>query len=159
MRDHYKPEIENTEMLDLATKLGADVPIFLYGKSAWAEGIGEVLFPKNFKETYALLIKPDIHISTKEFFSSQELIKHTELLSKNSKFDRAVMANSFEQVFFSLHPEFKAYINALDKSITMTGTGSCFYLLSDDKQYLEKIATKIDKSLDKWLVKTLNYVY
>ena len=69
------------------------------------------------------------------------------------------MSNSFEQVFYSLYPEFRAYVNSIDKNITMTGTGSCFYLLSDDKDYLDKIATKIDKSLDKWLVKTLNYVY
>jgi len=159
MRDNYKPEIKNTDMLHLATKLGADVPIFLYGKSAWAEGIGEMLYHKDFKETYALLIKPNIHISTKEFFVSKELTKHTALLSKNSKLNRSIMNNSFEQVFFALYPEFKDYINTLDKSITMTGTGSCFYLLSDDKSYLEKLATKIDKSLDKWLVKTLNYVY
>ncbi|MFT4694130.1 MAG: 4-diphosphocytidyl-2-C-methyl-D-erythritol kinase [Francisella sp.] len=159
MRDYYKLNLKNTEMLHLAAKLGADVPIFLYGKSAWAEGVGEVLHHKDFKETYALLIKPDIHISTKEFFNSKELVKHTKLLSKNSELDRTVMGNSFEEVFFSLHPEFKAYVNALDKNITMTGTGSCFYLLSDDRACLEKIATKIDKSLDKWLVKTLNYVY
>ena len=159
MRDHYKPEIENTDMLHLGTKLGADVPIFLYGKSAWAEGIGDVLYHKNFKETYALLIKPDIHISTKEFFCSKKLIKHTRLLSVDSEFDRAAMSNSFEDVFFSLHPEFKAYIDALDENIRMTGTGSCFYLLSDDKAYLEQIATKVDKYLDKWLVKILNYVY
>ncbi|MGQ4001794.1 4-(cytidine 5'-diphospho)-2-C-methyl-D-erythritol kinase [Francisellaceae bacterium CB300] len=159
MRDYFKPELKNTDMLHLATKLGADVPIFLYGKSAWAEGIGEVLHHKNFNETYALLIKPDIHVSTKEFFSSNELVKHTELLSKDSELDHSVMSNSFEQVFYSLYPEFRAYVNSIDKNITMTGTGSCFYLLSDDKDYLDKIATKIDKSLDKWLVKTLNYVY
>jgi len=159
MKDHYKPEIKNTDMLNLATKLGADVPIFIYGKSAWAEGIGEVLQQKNFKETYALLIKPDIHISTKEFFSSNKLIKHTELLSKDNDLDRSVMSNSFERVFYDHYPEFKVYANSFDKNITMTGTGSCFYLLSDDKQYLQKIATKIDKTLDKWLVKTLNYVY
>ena len=159
MRDYFKPELKNTDMLHLATKLGADVPIFLYGKSAWAEGIGEVLHNKNFNETYALLIKPDIHVSTKEFFSSNELVKHTELLSKDSELDHSVMSNSFEQVFYSLYPEFRAYVNSIDKNITMTGTGSCFYLLSDDKDYLDKIATKIDKSLDKWLVKTLNYVY
>ena len=100
MRDCYKPEVKNTDMLQLAVKLGADVPIFLYGKSAWAEGIGEVLHHKDFEETYALLIKPDIHISTTEFFRSKELVKHTKLLSKDHEFDHFEMNNSFEQVFF-----------------------------------------------------------
>lgn len=159
MRDYYKPEVRNSEMLRLATKLGADVAIFLYGKSAWAEGVGEVLYPKPFKETYALLLKPNIYISTKEFFNSTKLVKHKKLLSKNLSFNSSVMTNSFEQVFFAYYPEFKSYINSLDKDITMTGTGSCFYLLSDDKSYLKKVAAKIDKTLDKWLVKTLNYAY
>ena len=159
MRDYYKPEIKNTEMLHLATKLGADVSIFLYGKSAWAEGIGEVLYHKDFKEAYVLLIRPDIHISTKDFFNSAELVKHTRILSRDSNLDRSVMSNSFEEVFFSLYPKFKVYMNSLDKNITMTGTGPCFYLLSDDRKYLEEIATKINKSLDKWLFKTLNCIH
>ena len=75
MRDFYMPSLSNQEMIPLATKLGADVPIFLYGRSAWAEGIGEVLYHKNFEEQNALLVKPDIHISTKEFFQSKNLIR------------------------------------------------------------------------------------
>ncbi|AXA32978.1 4-(cytidine 5'-diphospho)-2-C-methyl-D-erythritol kinase [Francisella adeliensis] len=159
MRDYYRPNLANADMLHLGAKLGADVPIFLYGRSAWAEGIGDILHDKDFKEAYALLLKPDIHISTKEFFTSKELVKHTTLLSREASLDRTTMSNSFEQVFYSLYPEFKEYITSLDKNIIMTGTGSCFYLLSDDKTYLEEVATKIDKSLDKWIVKTLNYVY
>ncbi len=159
MRDYYRPEIKNIDMIHLATKLGADVSIFLYSRSAWSEGVGEVLHAKDFKQTHALLIKPDIQISTKEFFSSKKLVKHKKLLSKDAELDRSVMGNDFEEVFFLLHPEFKAYIDSIDKNIIMTGTGSCFYLLSVDKGYLEEVATKIDKSIDKWLVKTLNYVY
>lgn len=41
----------------------------------------------------------------------------------------------------------------------MTGTGSCFYLLSKDLNNLQQLARKVDKSLDKWVVKTLNYAY
>ena len=80
MRDYYRPDISNIEMITLATKLGADVPIFLYGRSAWAEGVGEILHQKDFKEQYVLLVKPNIHVSTKEFFSSKKLIKNDILL-------------------------------------------------------------------------------
>lgn len=159
MRDYYLPEVSNKELIALGAKLGADVPIFLYGKSAWAEGIGDILYPKSFEPKYALLIKPDIHISTKEFFASQSLIKTTSVLSKDLSFDRNLMHNDFEKVFFAKYPKFKEELDNLDTNFRMTGTGSCFYLLSSDRYKLEYLARKIDKSLDKWLVKTLEYAY
>ncbi|MED7820279.1 MULTISPECIES: 4-(cytidine 5'-diphospho)-2-C-methyl-D-erythritol kinase [unclassified Francisella] len=159
LRDFYIPRLSNEDMMSLAVKLGADVPIFLYGKSAWAEGIGDQLCQKNFEEHYVLLIKPNIHISTKEFFDSESLVKTTKQLSKGFSFDEKSMHNDFENVFFTKHPYFKEYIQDLDPSFRMTGTGSCFYLLSQDEDKLQQLARKIDKSLDKWVVKTLNYAY
>lgn len=159
MRDHYLPELSNQEMIPLGTELGADVPIFLYGKSAWAEGVGEILHPKDFKSKYALLIKPDIHISTKEFFESQMLIMRDKLLSKDSDLDLETMHNDFESVFFAKYPDFAKELRSVDGRFRMTGTGSCFYLLDDDKEKLQQLARKIDKSLDKWLVKTVNYAH
>ena len=158
LRDHYLPKLSNEEMIPLAAKLGADVPIFVYGKSAWAEGIGEILYHKDFNPQYALLIKPDIHISTKEFFESESLVKSKNILPRDLSFNTKVMHNDFENVFFAKYPEFSQYLKELDSYFRMTGTGSCFYLLSVDKNKLEQLARKINKPLDKWLVKTLNYV-
>ncbi|AJC48412.1 4-(cytidine 5'-diphospho)-2-C-methyl-D-erythritol kinase [Allofrancisella guangzhouensis] len=159
MRDHYTPDVKNSEMISLATKLGADVPIFLYGRSAWAEGVGEVLYPKDFNTKFVLLVKPNIHINTKESFGSKELIKSSKLLSKELEFDSNIMQNVFEKVFFANYPDFESHLRSLDANFRMTGTGSCFYLFSDDRARLQQLATKINKPLDKWLVKTLNYVY
>lgn len=159
MRDFYMPELSNQDMMELANRLGADVPIFLYGKSAWAEGVGDKLYYKEFKQQYVLLVKPNIHISTKEFFESEKLIKTTNYLSKDLGFDKKVMHNDFERVFFAKYPEFNNYLKGLDSEFRMTGTGSCFYLLSQNGDKLQQLARKIDKSLDKWVVKTLNYGY
>ncbi|ASG67234.1 4-diphosphocytidyl-2-C-methyl-D-erythritol kinase [Francisella halioticida] len=159
MRDFYMPELSNQDMMPLATKLGADVAIFLYGKSAWAEGIGDKLYHKNFEEQYVLLVKPNIHISTKEFFESDNLVKTVNYLSKDLGFDKKLMHNDFESVFFTKYPEFSQYLKNLDSNFRMTGTGSCFYLLSQDEDKLQQLARKIDKSLDKWVVKTLEYAY
>ncbi|AIT09722.1 4-diphosphocytidyl-2C-methyl-D-erythritol kinase [Candidatus Francisella endociliophora] len=159
MRNYYLPDLSNKELIPLGAKLGADVPIFLYGKSAWAEGIGDVLYPKSFEPKHALLIKPNIHISTKEFFESEKLIKTVELLSKDLQFNKDLMHNDFENVFFAKYPKFKEELYSLNTDFRMTGTGSCFYLLSKDKAKLQQLARKVDKSLDKWLVKTLEYAY
>ncbi len=157
MRDFYKPELKNEDMLELGKSLGADVPIFLYGKSAWAEGIGEKLTTKLYKEQYALLVKPNIHISTAEFFTSPVLEKHTTLISKDSSLNMATMINDFEAVFFARYPEFSEELSQIGLDFRMTGTGSCFFALSEDRALLEKVARKMDNSLDKWVVKTLNY--
>lgn len=159
LRDYYLPELSNEEMIPLAKKLGADVPIFLYGRSAWAEGIGDILYPKEFEQQYALLIKPNIHISTKEFFESKNLAKTKDILSKDLSFDTNTMHNDFENVFFTKYPEFKQYLYSIDDGFRMTGTGSCFYLLSNNINKLQQLARKFDKPLDKWVVKTLNYAY
>ena len=157
MRDFYIPSMINKEMLQMASQLGADVAIFLYGQSAWAEGIGDILKPKAFKPKYILLIKPNVHISTAEFFNREYLSKRTNLLSDKLDFDSNIMGNDFEKIFFAKYPDFKDYFESLNSEFRMTGTGSCFYLLSDDKAKLERLTAKIDKSLDKWMVKTLNY--
>ena len=157
MRDFYRPELKNEDMLELGKSLGADVPIFLYGKSAWAEGIGEKFTTKPYKEQYALLIKPDIHISTADFFSSPNLTKHMSLISKDSSLNMATMINDFEAVFFARYPEFSEELSQTGLDFRMTGTGSCFFALSEDRALLEKVARKMNNSLDKWVVKTLNY--
>ena len=159
MRDYCNTSITNSDMLSLGAILGADVPIFLYGQSAWAEGIGDVLSPKKFNPCYVLLVKPDVHVSTKEFFESESLIKTVNYLDKDAELDLSTTNNDFKNVFYEKFPDIKQYLMGVDEGFRMTGTGSCFYLLSKDRSLLEKVATKIDKSLDKWLVKTLNYVY
>jgi 4-diphosphocytidyl-2-C-methyl-D-erythritol kinase len=159
MRDFCDASITNIDMLEIGAKLGADVPIFLYGQSAWAEGVGDILSPKKFDPCHLLLVKPNVHVSTKEFFESKSLIKTAMYIDKDAKLDLSATNNDFENVFYAKFPEIKKYLMSVDEDFRMTGTGSCFYLLSKDRHILEKVATKIDKLLDKWLVKTLNYVY
>ncbi|MDE4982606.1 4-(cytidine 5'-diphospho)-2-C-methyl-D-erythritol kinase, partial [Francisella tularensis subsp. holarctica] len=73
---------------------------------------------------YALLIKPDIHISTKEFFTSEDLLKSSVLISKDLGFDKSIMHNDFENVCYAKYPEFSQYLKELDSDFRMTGTGS-----------------------------------
>ncbi|MDE4998960.1 4-(cytidine 5'-diphospho)-2-C-methyl-D-erythritol kinase, partial [Francisella tularensis subsp. holarctica] len=71
---------------------------------------------------YALLFKPDIHISTKEFFTSEDLIKSSVLISKDLGFDKSIMNNDFENVFYEKYPEFIQYLKELDIYFIITVT-------------------------------------
>ena len=61
--------LTQTELLDISLELGSDVPFFIFGRSAWAEGRGEILSSVDFKEEWYLLYMPKAQISTKEAFS------------------------------------------------------------------------------------------
>ena len=69
------------------------------------------------------------------------------------------MFNHFEVLFSNKYPDMFKYIKSIHLDFRMSGTGSCFYLLSQNEEELLILARKIDKSLDKWVVRTLNLAY
>ncbi|HEY5716538.1 MAG TPA: 4-(cytidine 5'-diphospho)-2-C-methyl-D-erythritol kinase [Psychromonas sp.] len=86
---HWNINLTQTKLSEIGIKLGADVPIFIYGKSAIAEGIGEQLYPLDIAEKSYLVAVPDCHISTPAVFQAEELIRntakrdHAQLISQN----------------------------------------------------------------------------
>ena len=68
-------------LAELGLTLGADVPLFVRGYSAFAEGVGEKLLPVNLPEKIYLIVTPDCHISTAEIFQHNDLIRNTPLIS------------------------------------------------------------------------------
>jgi 4-diphosphocytidyl-2-C-methyl-D-erythritol kinase len=66
----WQCQLSNDELAGLGLKLGADVPVFIHGHAAWAEGVGEKLTPISPEEPWYSVIVPDCHVSTAEIFSS-----------------------------------------------------------------------------------------
>lgn len=116
----------------IGAKLGADVPIFIYGQNAWAEGIGERLTPLDdlIPKCY-IILKPDCFISTQTLFSQKTLTRNT----KRSKFatyqdDPTQFGNNFEPLARNLYPEVEqafTYLNQYGKA-KLTGTGACVFI-------------------------------
>ena len=121
----------NTEQLaELGVKLGADVPIFVHGQNAWAEGIGEHLTFINLDQKQYIVLKPDCFISTQLLFSQKTLTRN----SKPSKFcayqiKPSDFGNNFEPVARSLYPEVDEAMRYLDQfgQAKLTGTGACVF--------------------------------
>ena len=65
--------LTNTELISIGKDIGADVPVFIEGRSAWAEGIGEILTPLNLPEYFYLVVSINKQISTREIFSHKAL--------------------------------------------------------------------------------------
>ncbi len=121
----------NTEQLaNLGVQLGADVPIFVHGRNAWAEGIGEHLTFIDLDQKQYIVLKPDCFISTQLLFSQKTLTRNT----KSSKFcayqlKPSDFGNNFEPLARSLYPEVDEAMQYLDQFgvAKLTGTGACVF--------------------------------
>ncbi|NIN34365.1 MAG: 4-(cytidine 5'-diphospho)-2-C-methyl-D-erythritol kinase, partial [Gammaproteobacteria bacterium] len=69
------------QLTDLGLLLGADIPVFLYGHSAWAEGIGEILTSFEPEKLWYLVINPGCHVPTAEIFNARELTRNTPAIT------------------------------------------------------------------------------
>jgi 4-diphosphocytidyl-2-C-methyl-D-erythritol kinase len=112
----------------IGLELGADVPVFVHGRAAWAEGVGEVLTPVDFPEPCYLLVRPDATVSTGEVFEAPELTRDSPVITIRS-FLTTGGRNDCEPV---VRRRFPAVAEALDwlgriAPARLTGTGSCVY--------------------------------
>ena len=118
------------QLADLGVKLGADVPIFVHGLNAWAEGIGEHLTFIDLDQKKFIVLKPDCFISTQLLFSQKSLTRDT----KPTKFcayqlTPSNFGNNFEPLARNLYPEVNEAMQYLDQfgKAKLTGTGACVF--------------------------------
>ncbi|MBT0886395.1 MULTISPECIES: 4-(cytidine 5'-diphospho)-2-C-methyl-D-erythritol kinase [Acinetobacter] len=122
--------LEIDQLAELGLQLGADVPIFVHGLNAWAEGIGERLTFIDLAPKQYIVLKPDCFISTQLLFSQKTLTRN----SKPTKFcgyqiKPSDFGNNFEPVARSLYPEVDEAMRYLDQfgQAKLTGTGACVF--------------------------------
>ena len=140
----FKLGLSMHELMQLGEKLGADVPFFIFGKNAFASGIGEILVEENkhFDEKYLLLFT-QIHSSTKELFSKWDNLSKSdqESILMNEE-------NSFLPIFLQHNRDIKTIFSELCEinSFKLSGTGSTIFCAYNDpneiKKTLKKIPTK-----------------
>ncbi|MBM70381.1 MAG: 4-(cytidine 5'-diphospho)-2-C-methyl-D-erythritol kinase [Haliea sp.] len=112
----------------LGASLGADVPVFVGGHSAWAEGIGEVLTAIHLPEAWYLILKPRCAVPTGEIFSDRELTRDSLPITM-AAFFQGVHRNDCEPVVVARYPETGEALNWLRQFAEprLTGTGSCVF--------------------------------
>ena len=133
--------LTSKELMQLGEKLGADVPFFIFGKNAFASGIGEILSEdsKNIDNKYLLLF-PQIHSSTKELFSKWDGLNKS---AQKSLLDNE--ENSFLPIFLDQNRDVKIIFHELCKSnsFKLSGTGSTIFCAYNDISEIEKTLKKI----------------
>jgi len=121
-------ELNTAALQSLGATLGADVPVFVGGHSAWAEGIGEVLTPVELPDTWYLVLKPRCAVPTGEIFSDRELTRDSLPITM-AAFFQGVHRNDCEPVVVARYPETGEALNWLRQFAEprLTGTGSCVF--------------------------------
>jgi 4-diphosphocytidyl-2-C-methyl-D-erythritol kinase len=113
----------------LGLSLGADVPVFVRGHNAWAEGVGEELTPLDLPAAWYLLVDPGVHVPTRELFQAPELTREAAPATISDFVSGTVLGNAFEPVLRSREPRVDAVLAELSRhgQACLTGTGGgCF---------------------------------
>jgi 4-diphosphocytidyl-2-C-methyl-D-erythritol kinase len=124
----WKTALDTSELMQIALRLGADVPVFLLGRNALGEGIGERLTPIDLPPAWYLVLVPQVSVSTKETFASALTPRGKQL--KIPPFFPGQGQNDLEPVVTARYPEVAAALAWLRKhrpQARMTGSGACVF--------------------------------
>lgn len=145
------------ELAHLGLQLGADVPVFIIGEAAWAEGVGEQFTPISPAEPWFAVIKPDCHVSTAEIFSSVELTRDCEPITI-SRFLSGEGRNVCEDVVKKHYPAVAQALNWLAEYAAprMTGTGACVFAEFDEQQQAQQVIQNLPSSWKGFVAKGIN---
>lgn len=142
--------LSKRELMDLGLRLGADVPVFVFGCSAWGEGVGEDLQAITLPEQWFVIIKPDCHVNTGEIFSAENLTRNSAVITM-SDFLAGDNRNDCSEVVCKLYRPVKDAIDALSfyAEARLTGTGACVFAQFCNKEDAE---SALEGLKDRWLV-------
>lgn len=120
--------LDRQALQTLGLRLGADVPVFVFGESAFAEGVGEKLQPVSLSDAWYVVLVPPVAVATAEIFASRELTRDTNPI-KMSDFSTGCGRNDLEPVVCEKYPqvaETLAWLKAFGDA-RMTGSGACVF--------------------------------
>jgi 4-diphosphocytidyl-2-C-methyl-D-erythritol kinase len=145
------------QLCEIGVKLGADVPVFIQGHSAWAEGIGERLQPTELADSWYLVITPECAVSSAKIFCHEQLTRNSPAITI-ADFLVGGARNDCESVTRMLYPEVDAALNWLAQftDARMTGTGSSIFANFPDKEAADKILEKLPAQFGGFVAKAIN---
>ncbi|TAK68114.1 MAG: 4-(cytidine 5'-diphospho)-2-C-methyl-D-erythritol kinase [Betaproteobacteria bacterium] len=124
--------LKRRELQQLALKLGADVPLFVFGENAFAEGIGEQLRPLVLPAAWYLVLVPPVEVPTAAVFAAPELTRDAKPIKITAFFDglkQRALRNDLEPVVSRRYPEVARHLAWLKQhgGARMSGSGACVY--------------------------------
>ncbi len=146
-----------TKLAELGLQLGADIPVFIFGQAAWAEGIGEKITPISIPEPWYLVLNPAIHVSTGEIFCDPRLTRDADRITIRD-FLVGQHNNDCLSVVRSRHPEIGVVLDWLSSytDARLTGTGACVFGAFQSRQEAVALLRKIPANVTGFVARGLN---
>ena len=152
--------LNRRELMELGLQLGADVPFFIFGQNAFAEGIGEQLQALNTSEQWYVVIEPGVQVATPLIFSAKELTRDTKpvRITDFSNRQKNNWKNDLQAVASSLFPEVKDALEWLAQhgNAMMTGSGACVFCAFDTRAEAQQVCQQVPQKWKAWVAKSLH---
>jgi 4-diphosphocytidyl-2-C-methyl-D-erythritol kinase len=145
------------ELAALGLRLGADVPLFIRGRAAWAEGVGDLLTPCELDESVYLVVKPDAAVSTAEIFQAPELTRNSPVTTIRA-FRAGASRNDCEATVRGRCPQVAEALDWLQQfgEARLTGTGACVFAAMPDEAAAERAKAQLPARWAGFVVRGMN---
>lgn len=141
----WDTKLTTGKLVELALSLGADVPVFVQGFSAWAEGVGQELTPIQLPQHWYVVIVPQCQVSTREIFAAAELTRNAKPLTIADFRSGRADYNVCEKVVRNRYPAVAEALNWLSQygRAQMSGTGSSVFAVFERKADAQRVLTEL----------------
>ena len=136
--------LSRERLMQLGLTLGADVPVFVFGENAFAEGVGEQLQAYSLPDAWYLVLFPPVHVATAQIFAHPELTRNTNSLTIRA-LPMAQLQNDLQPVVCNLYPEVKRYLVWLAQfsQARMTGSGACVFAEFSSEEQAQAVFSRL----------------
>ena len=143
--------LSREQLMQIGLKLGADVPVFIFGQNAWAEGVGEQLTAIDLQPSYYVVLTPAVHVSTGDIFANSALTKDTKPLkiadfSRDTNLDLStkVFKNDLEAVVCKEFPAVASTLKWLSQygKAKMSGSGASVFVAVNSQQKADELLSQ-----------------
>jgi 4-diphosphocytidyl-2-C-methyl-D-erythritol kinase len=153
----WELHLPRTRLLELGLRLGADVPVFVFGENAWAEGIGERLQAVALEPAWYVVLTPHVHVSTAQVFASKELTRNT-IHSRIAAFSQGFGHNDLEPVVCRTYPAVASSLDWLKQfgDARMSGSGSSVFAAFADEAAAHRVFAQKPQDISGFVAKGLD---
>ena len=151
------------ELAQIGVQLGADIPVFVHGQTAWGEGIGEQLSPMTLPSLWYLVVMPNVAISTRQIFSHPELTRNSPPLKMCALGEVGILRgaehkNDCQALVEQLYGDVREVVEWLRSYANpmMTGTGSAIFCAFKHRKHAETILKKVPPVWKAFIAKGVN---
>ena len=154
----WKTHLSEDVLAEIGRRLGADVPVFVRGRSAWAEGVGDELTAIDLPPRHFVIVDPQIAVSTAALFQAPELTRDTPPTTITRFLAGMETANAFAPVARARFPQVAAVLDWLGRfgEARLSGSGGCGFVAVASQRDAEDIVRQCPPPFRAWTARGVN---